>query len=358
MIPKNDAGLKDRVVASAEAALAAQHYVSPIDILVGLRWLAPTHIEHWRQGRVPYLQQVLQVNPEKIARSIEILREWAEQLGLRPEETTYLARTVRSRRELRFSAGGDPELEKYFRTHFFEPTVPEKKREKLREKLSQRPEIVVFWILRESQCAQCETNLPKGSSLVMEGDQPLCRACADLDHLVYLERGDAALTRRARKYSSLAAVVVRFSRSRNRYERQGILVEEDALLRAEQECALDEAQRAQRREREAHAQRGQDQELVARMAAKILDLFPGCPVAEADKIAQHAAVRGSGRIGRSAAGRALDEGALRLAVIASIRHRHTNYDELLMQGVDRASARETVREQTERVLAAWQGTPQ
>lgn len=192
----------------------------------------------------------------------------------------------------------------------------------------------------------------------MEGAQPLCRACADLDHLVYLERGDAALTRRARKYSSLAAVVVRFSHSRNRYERQEILVEEDALLRAEQECALDEAQRAQRREREAHAQRGEDQELVALMAAKILDLFPGCPVAEADKIAQHAAVRGSGRIGRSAAGRALDEGALRLAVIASIRHRHTNYDELLMQGVDRASARETVREQTERVLAAWQRPPQ
>src|SRR3984893_18920696 len=43
---------------------------------------------------------------------------------------------------------------------------------------------------------------------------------ADPDHLVYLHRGDAALTWRAEKYSALSAVVVRFSRSRGRYRRQ------------------------------------------------------------------------------------------------------------------------------------------
>jgi hypothetical protein len=38
------------------------------------------------------------------------------------------------------------------------------------------------------------------------------------------------------------AVVVRFSRSRKRYERQGILVERAALERAGQECAEDAGQ--------------------------------------------------------------------------------------------------------------------
>ena len=61
--------------------------------------------------------------------------------------------------------------------------------------------------------------------------------CADLDHLVYLPAGDAALTRRAKRASRLSAVVVRFSRSRQRYERQGILVEEEALEAAEAECS-------------------------------------------------------------------------------------------------------------------------
>ena len=40
-----------------------------------------------------------------------------------------------------------------------------------------------------------------------------------------LPAGDMALTRRATKYSGKSATVVRFSRSRGRYERQGILVE-------------------------------------------------------------------------------------------------------------------------------------
>src|SRR5262252_7568607 len=96
-------------------------------------------------------------------------------------------------------------------------------------------ELVVFDILRESQCADCGKRLPGGDFLFMEGGRPLCLSCADLDHLLYLPRGDTALTRRARKHSSLSAVVVRFSRSRKRYERQGVLVEQSALEQAEQE---------------------------------------------------------------------------------------------------------------------------
>ena len=60
-----------------------------------------------------------------------------------------------------------------------------------------------------------------------------------------------ALTRRASKYSTLRAVVVRFSRTRMRYERQGILVEEAALEQAERECLADAAARERVRERAA-----------------------------------------------------------------------------------------------------------
>lgn len=179
-------------------------------------------------------------------------------------------------------------------------------------------------------------------------------SCADLDHLVFLPSGDTALTRRARKHSSLSAVVVRFSRARKRYERQGILVQEAALAEAEEECFSDEDLRARRRQQEALRRLEEDEQLVERMTERIRQLFPGCPTPEAQRIARHTAARGSGRVGRSAAGRALDEGALRLAVIASIRHRHTHYDELIMQGVDRATARDEVHEQIERVLSDWE----
>lgn len=69
------------------------------------------------------------------------------------------------------------------------------------------------------------------------------------------------MTRRAKASSRLSAVVVRFSRARKRYERQRVLVEEQALERAERECLADERARARRREREAARRAGEDVDL-------------------------------------------------------------------------------------------------
>ena len=120
--------------------------------------------------------------------------------------------------------------------------------------------------------------------------------CADMAHLVFLASGDAALTRRAKSNSALSAVVVRFSRARKRYERQGILVEEAALDRAEAECLADDS-RARAGGSATRSARGQDLELQSRMAAEIARLFPGCPVERARSIARHTSLRGSGRVG-------------------------------------------------------------
>lgn len=111
----------------------------------------------------------------------------------------------------------------------------------------------------------------------MEGDGPLCLVCADLDHLVFLPAGDAALTRRARKASGLAAVVVRFSRSRGRYERQGILVEKEALAHAEEACLADEEARGRRRLSDTEQRSADDKAFQESFGREITRLFPGCP---------------------------------------------------------------------------------
>src|SRR5438132_9717769 len=136
-------------------------------------------------------------------------------------------------------------------------------------------DIVVFSITGHAVCRECGTTLPKGSYLRSENKQPFCLACADLDHLVFLPRGDTALTRRARKHSALSAVVVRFSRARKRYERQGVLVEESALEQAGAECSADAEQRNVRRERAEIYRDKQDQGLAMRMAESIRQMFPG-----------------------------------------------------------------------------------
>jgi hypothetical protein len=192
--------------------------------------------------------------------------------------------------------------------------------------------------------------------LFLEQQQPLCMGCADLDHLVYLPAGDTAMTRRAKKHSPLSAVVVKFSRARKRYERQGLLVTSEALAQAEDECIADADQRAARREVAAAQRVVLDQRLVKEMTAAILNEFPHCPAVEARQIAAHAAERGSGRVGRSAAGRELDPNAITLAVIAHVRHVHTNYDSLLMRGVERQDARDQIRGQLDTVLMQWRGS--
>jgi hypothetical protein len=210
--------------------------------------------------------------------------------------------------------------------------------------------IVVIRSVRDFVCAECGGG---GDLLRMQDAGPLCLACADLAHLVFLPSGDAALTRRATRASTLSAVVVRWSRSRKRYERQGALVEEAALELAEQQCMSDADARRRRRERDEARRAGLDADFQDRLAQEIRRLFPGCPAERAVAIAEHTGMRGSGRIGRSAAGRALDEDAVVLAVVASVRHQDTSYDSLLMAGMPRDVARDEVRPAIDRVLATW-----
>lgn len=149
--------------------------------------------------------------------------------------------------------------------------------------------------------------------------------------------------------------MVRFSRARRRYERQGILVEPDALDQAERECLADADARARRRERDAERSAKRDVELQGRLADEIARRYPACPPGRARAIGDHAALRGSGRVGRTAAAKALDPRAIDLAVAASVRHEDTPYDELLMTGLDRVDARERVGARVTEVLEQWRG---
>ena len=213
----------------------------------------------------------------------------------------------------------------------------------------------MFEIVRDSACSECGEELGRGQMLRLERERPLCLSCADLAPLVFLPSGDAALTRRASKHSGLRAVVVRFSRARKRYERQGVLVEEDALARAEAECLADQDARARARARRAERESTIDTQYQADFAGRIRALYPACPDAESVTIAEHACAKYSGRVGRSAAAKRLENEAIDLAVRAHVRHVHTRYDELLLAGHERHEARSAVAAEVEDVLDRWQG---
>jgi hypothetical protein len=230
---------KQRVVQAAEEALYKQQYVSPIDVFLGMKLLQPVHVIDWRKGRIPYLEQVIQGNLSKISFYMKCFRAWANEKGLILSPTVYLARTRGAKRELRFSKTGNSEIERAYRTHYISPALSEIKQKKIQEKLDNPPELVVFRIVQNSQCSQCKKEVKKGSFLYMEAGEPFCLYCADLSMLEYLPRGNALLTRRVKKESIKCTVVVEFSRSRSRYERQGILVDKESLEKVRQELMLE-----------------------------------------------------------------------------------------------------------------------
>ena len=234
MSRKNPRPLSERVSEAAEAALAARRYVSPIDVFGGIRWLDGGMVKRWQQGQIERLEDAIQVDPARLIEAIELLRAWASTRGLAASETAYVARTPQ-RQALRFSKSGDPALEQRYRTHWVSGALSEKKRERLAEKTSRPPELVVIQPLNDKwTCHRCSGS---GDLLIMEKEGPSCLKCAGLDDLSFLSAGDALLTRRAKAKSARHAVVVRFSKTRKRYERQGLLVEPQALQQAEREIA-------------------------------------------------------------------------------------------------------------------------
>ncbi len=228
---------------------------------------------------------------------------------------------------------------------------------------STTPELKVFIASRESTCDECGQGLGRHAWITLQANpktpnnaKAFCLSCADLDHLVFLPSGDAALTRRSRKLSRLSAVVLKWSRARKQYERQGVLVEQEALEKAERECEADADQRESRRAQAVLRRTELDREYIRRFSARVRELYPLCPPGREQTIAEHACRKYSGRVGRSAEAKELSERAVNLAVFAHIRHAETGYDDLLAGGRDRFEARGQVCPEVLAIQTRWQNS--
>ena len=229
---------------AAEAILARDGSVGPLELLQEMRLLEPVHVADWKRGReyARILESWIQGSPEKKERAFAFFLDWAASRGLQPIEAFHARTGPAGAEALQVTADGDGARERFFRTNYAEAGLSARRVARLQEKLSKPRDIVVFRLVSpSSKCSACGVELHKGQLLFMDKEQPRCLSCAGLDHLEFLASGDATLSRRARKYSALSAVVVRFSRTRRRYERQGILATPEAIARAEHECGEDRA---------------------------------------------------------------------------------------------------------------------
>jgi len=213
--------------------------------------------------------------------------------------------------------------------------------------------VLVFWSHKDGDCAHCGDSFEGSSFVTFKNNAIACVKCGGLSGLEFLPSGNAALTRRASALAPVKYVVLRFSRARKRYERQGILASPEVLAKAREECEADEAAREQKRQASALRREKQDAMHMAAFASRIRELFPSAPAGVENEIATHACRKHSGRVGRSAFAKELAPESIHLAVRAHIRHKHTSYDRHMARGAERPDARQLVASQIENTLRSW-----
>jgi len=99
---------------------------------------------------------------------------------------------------------------------------------------------VVFALSRQSRCYGCDKKLLVDDIVRLKESRDekevLCSACADLASFALVPKGNAKMTRLAKKYSKVSYAVVKWSELWKCYERVGILVEKEALAQASSEA--------------------------------------------------------------------------------------------------------------------------
>ena len=94
-----------------------------------------------------------------------------------------------------------------------------------------------------------------------------------------------------------------------------------------------------------------DATTLRQAATELEKQFPEMPEEDHEKILKHGFRKHSGRVGRT--GLIPLPKRVLFAVIAHIRHRHTEYDKLLNKNVDRDTARRAIAQQTQDMLREW-----
>ena len=158
---------------------------------------------------------------------------------------------------------------------------------------------------------------------------------------VWVESGDATLTR------AISPYVIREDGEMTKW---GLRTTARLVLRRDLEKA--EAALAETAEKRAAARRRKQDREYRVAEAEIREQFPSIPERDLKEILNHSFSAGAGTVGRTST---LDlEEKCRLAVIAHVRHSHTDYEALMNEtGGDKLTCRDAIWNNVEAVLDEW-----
>ena len=122
----NNAELIKRVNASMYQQIWRRGYATPVDVLMDTGILSKQKYEDWRFGKVDYLERICTANLMKLSLVLHQMRVYAQKANLKPSFCYYKRWGVKKKGgqgkkpviPLRFSKSENPEIEKWYATHF------------------------------------------------------------------------------------------------------------------------------------------------------------------------------------------------------------------------------------------------
>lgn len=133
----NDKELTGKIHSSMYHQLKRKGYATAVDVLMDLEILSKVNYERWRNGQVPYLEKVCNINLKKLSTILHEMRVYAKTRNLKPSFCVYKKWTVKKKNgqgkkpviKLRFSKSGSEDIEKWYATHFVDTKMIEKMKE-------------------------------------------------------------------------------------------------------------------------------------------------------------------------------------------------------------------------------------
>ena len=103
-----------KVVFAVDAILKEKNKVKTTDVFKHLGILEDGKLKEWDNGKVPYLEKVLNGSLSKLSRILRILRFHVHDLNMKPRRNIM----KNGKRKLRYSKTGEPKLEEAYSLEF------------------------------------------------------------------------------------------------------------------------------------------------------------------------------------------------------------------------------------------------
>lgn len=122
----NDGELIGKVHSAMYHQCQTRGYAAPVDVLIDMGVLPKQKYVDWQFGSISYLESACMVNLRKLSFIMHQMWVYAKKSDLKPSFCYYKRLGVKKEGgqghkpviPLRFSKSGDPEIEKWYATHF------------------------------------------------------------------------------------------------------------------------------------------------------------------------------------------------------------------------------------------------